>query len=153
MCVQYDGGEDGEEHVESDEKRNCDTAEDRVAQQTTQRPDITLVEDGVLVGENDTRVTQTPTGGRPLACVQAGDEEVVEVDADTEDGSVPNEEPPGIRRGDDDCDDRTNDDRDEKVLFRVDDRSPVSLTPATRIKPTAFEAHTFEAQAFELAER
>ncbi|SEP21803.1 hypothetical protein SAMN04487948_12247 [Halogranum amylolyticum] len=137
--VEDDRGEDREEDVDDEQSGDDDTADDDVAQESAERPDVALFEDGVLLGEDDPWVTETAPDRRPLAGVQAGDEEVIEVDTDADDGGVADEEPPGVagsdvREGDGGADDN----RDEEVLVRVDERSPSDSRAATAIKPTAW---------------
>lgn len=135
--VEDDGGEHREEDVEHEEDTHGEPTEDDVAQESTQRTDVTRVEYLVLVGEDDTWVAETPPHGGPLTGVQSGDEKVVEVDTDAEDDGVDDEKPPRVHRDSRECDSSADDNRDEEVLMRVDSRSPTESTPVTVIKPTA----------------
>ncbi|WP_224449814.1 hypothetical protein [Haloprofundus salilacus] len=96
-----------------------------MAEQSSQRPDLAVVEDVVLSGENARRSSEAVAGGAPTPGVDAGDEKMVEVDADADNRRVREDEPQRKRRvGDKDeqCAERQ---RDDEMVFGVDDESPV----------------------------
>ena len=139
MPVEDDRRERSQKRVDERQSTDEESGNDDVAQQSTQNSDVTQVEDGVLVGEDDPRIAQTASSSGPRACVQTGDEEVIEVDTHAEDDGVGNEEPhriPAVHGQDDDeCDSS----RDNEVVLRVDNLSPNELSSTEGLKLCVIE--------------
>ncbi|WP_224269100.1 hypothetical protein [Haloprofundus salinisoli] len=95
-----------------------------MAEQSPKRPDVALFEDVVLSGEDARRVPETLTGGAPTPGVDAGDQKVVEVDADADDRRVREDEPERKRGVDGEDEQRAERQRDDEMVFGVDNESP-----------------------------
>jgi hypothetical protein len=136
MDVEDDGDEDGEKAVDEREDADREPADDDVAQESAEDAHVTRLEDGTLVEKDDAGVAETAADGRPRPCVESGDEEVVEVDADADDGRETDEQPPRIRDVDSEEDGTGDRERAEEMVFRVDRRSPATPTGGRGIKPS-----------------
>ncbi len=125
MTVEDDGRQQRERRTHEDERGNRDADDDDVAEQSPERPDLPVFEYLVLSGEHPRRIQEALAGGAPTPGVDAGDEKVVEVDADADDRGVREDEPERKRGVDGEDEQRAERQRDDEMVFRVDDESPV----------------------------
>ena len=132
MRVQDRGGDGREVRTREREAADEEAADDDVAQEALEHQHVERLEDRLLLEEDDVWVTQTAAGGAPVARVQAGDEEVIEIDTDADDDRVDDERPPRDRRCRRRRDRDPQNERDESVVFRENGRSPCE---AARSRP------------------
>ena len=95
-----------------------------MTEEAVELAEFVLVEYRRLVGNDRTRIVQTVANRSRVAGVVPGDQEVVEVDADADDGSegdptkARQQVQPGVEPGD-----QADGDREQEVVSRVDRKS------------------------------
>lgn len=124
MDVQRDGRKRRERRREGPEDDDQRPADEQVAEETVEFAEFVVVEYRALVEKDRTGVFQTVANRARVARVVPGDQKVVEVDADADDGSEgdpaqPGEQvQPGVEPGG-----QADGDGDDEVVSRVDRNS------------------------------
>ena len=124
------------DHPEHSDQRPAD---EHVAEQTVELADFVLVEYRPLVGDDRTWVPETVANRPRIASVVPGDQEVVEVDTDADDGSEGDpadsgqQVQPGVQAGG-----QADGDREQEVVSRVD-RNPSTKCSRRRYLSGAFD--------------
>lgn len=148
--------EHGTRHERERAARARDTGDDdsrkyQVTQQTGECADVTALEDSVLIGERSHRVSETEAKGVPRSGLESSDNEMIEVDGDAGDRPVDDDRNRGngrtdeFDRADGDDDDAGDDERNDCVVDRINNGSPVTdhavetlnVSPLNRQSPKA----------------